>query len=87
MWVSKAKWEEMEKRLKALEDRKYDDRFTVYKKMDPMYMSVYSWHNWPSADITVKALVEKILEKLGMELAYIEGKPETVEMVKAKKAA
>jgi hypothetical protein len=97
MWINSKDWKDIKDRLAALE-RKHDAHvsdvvmcrnFTVY---GPEGEKVYSqwapngWYNhYPKQDVAVKDVVQKILDSLGMKLTYVEGKPQTVDLVKVKK--
>lgn len=85
MWISKEEMDKIEKRLKALEDRKPIDEdcinFTVYK--ETLHWPSYGWP--PRQVVSVKDAINKILSHLGMELKYVEGVPTTVQLQKLKR--
>lgn len=85
MWISKEKYEKLEARVADLERQStYDDsrEFKVYKSLSDAERAYFSasmsWTTVPSTKIAVKTVIERILEKLGMQLVYVAGQPETV---------
>ena len=88
MWVSKAEWQRMKERVKELESRASQAtsyaHFTIYQKSDITTFYPYSG-SLDSQYISVKDVIEKILDKLGMELTYVSGEPKRVEMTKKAK--
>lgn len=97
MWVSKKEMDALLKRLRDLEDwKRYDSShhdFTVFKQQKPETYGGILFPNYggytppPSKTISVKDVVERICDRLGLELVYEEGTPAKVEMKKKAKAA
>lgn len=98
MWVSRDKWEALTKRVHELEQWKTrhevdvgDGRnFTVYSPTKTEYVYTNYGHSYErraSQQISVKDVISRVLERLGVELVYVEGKPACVAVEKAKKAA
>ena len=94
MWVSRAQWDALVKRVYDLEvahrDSRYDKNFTVYPNSpvpaDPwpkdshlMQWSMAPYYG-PSQDISVKAVVEHLLRHTGLKLRYSEGQPAGVKI-------
>jgi len=74
---------DIKERLRELEARTAPDTnsavtFTVYDREQCKGNPFYPWHMIRKQDISIKAVIEKILAHLGMELTYTRGIPDTV---------
>ena len=91
MWVSRTKLESLERRLEKLENAvRYDEStdFTVY---DPVQLEAsrhgYYGQSIAAQKISVKDVVAKILDKLGMKMEYVMGQPARVNITEQPPAA
>ena len=94
MWISRKKWDALNKRLDDLEKKipgapsSEQLTFTVYDEtMRKLYASagIYDWYRLvPHQEVSVKDAIERILTHLGIELTYVAGTPATVVMQKVK---
>lgn len=101
MWISRKRFDALEKRIVELETFRRD---TVYYRYIDVYDSealkraqeqakTYAGMGYWSAipfhgakeSISVKDVVEKILAHIGLELAYVKGEPAKIEMKKKPK--
>jgi hypothetical protein len=97
MWISGKEYERITDKLKKLEDRlqAFESdvvqcrNFTVYSKEQKEWVVGYGggWYSPASQQIAVKDVVSRILDKLGIELIYVAGKPAAVEMQPSQSAA
>ena len=87
MWISRAKWEAMERRVDGLERLEYlkkeaEDRLknegafkrTVYD------VSLFTYSNVPSVQLTAWDAIDLILKHLGLSLTMKRGTPDRVEL-------
>jgi hypothetical protein len=83
MWISDARLERLEKRISELESWKRqhtcDTHFIVYEPNTGTHWLLSSGIP-PHAMIRVQDVVARILDKLGMQLTYVKGQPERVEI-------
>lgn len=92
MWINKEKWEALNKRIDDLEKKipgapsSEPLNFSVYDKANLMaYRDLgFQWREIPKQEISVKDAISKILDHLGLELAYVNGTPDAVVMQKIK---
>ena len=80
MWVSKAEYEELRKRVVALERQAHasTEMFTVYGEQ-------YPYSSTSSCQIAVQTVVQYILNHLGLKLQYVPGIPTRADIVKQEK--
>lgn len=88
MWISREKFEALERRIKSLELSQENSLFTVYepKALERARMvGVYGFGHIKQERLNCKSVIQKILAHLGMEIEYTEGTPDVVELKKVKK--
>jgi hypothetical protein len=73
MWVSQKKWDEMQRRVNALERwRDCHGTFHIYDPDDDYPSSIVS--------LSVASVIYKILEHLGLKLEHVDGREATVKI-------
>ncbi len=89
MWVNRTEWNRLKERLEALERKR--ETITVWdmETMRTMQQAYGGAWGYPieKQEIGVADLVQKILTKLGMELKFVKGHPDRVEVTERPDAA
>lgn len=87
MWISRQKWEAMEKRVAALEATSslHSEwlNFAVYSKPRDLFPTISFYYHETPEYISVKEVVTKIMERLGIELKYVKGERARVDVLTA----
>ena len=99
MWISRKEFDALKDEVASLKrlheahvrDVVEDRNFRVYEpralRLSMSYpSSLYNLNSIPEQSMSLKTVVERILDKLGMELVYVEGRPASIDMQKKPKA-
>lgn len=96
MWVSRKEFDKLREELESLKRRHESHvsdvvacrNFTVYGTEIEYVSTTYGIHERrKSQQLSLKDAVQRILDRLGIELVYVEGKPAEVALRPKKKAA
>lgn len=83
MWVSRAEWESLKRRVDWLEKNRVSIEETTFAVFDPAYNpAVYCdpYRSCPNEKVPVKTAIERIMGKLGMKFEYVKGTPARVDL-------
>ena len=91
MWISRKEWQEVQDRLKAVENRLRELSYmvhdatevTVYAKPTGPY---YPGINVDKTEIPISSVLYNLMEKLGLELVYVKGQPTRADLQTKKPA-
>lgn len=83
MWVSRAEWESLKRRVDWLEKErvsKEETTFTVFDKSSNPAVYYDPYRTCPNEKVPVKTAIERIMDKLGMKFEYVKGTPARVDL-------
>lgn len=87
MWISRTRFDALEKRIRDLEIERECSGFTFYDeaRLNSYRMAgIWDYSGVPQQKLSVKQVIERILSHVGMEMKYVEGTPATVAVNKVK---
>ncbi len=87
MWISKSEWDDLNKRIRELENSVTYKQPTmrIYEVLEK-YATCYDRGFRKSIEITLETAIRDVARHVGLEFKYIEGKPPAAELVPIPKA-